>query len=219
MKHRDGTYLVLGIAGRAGAGKDTCADVLCENYQFFRMAFADPVRAEITDAFGIDPGLFLLPSKEVKTDALAIGRCNDSAFIALMAKVGENISAPRSPREIMRWWGTEYRRRQNPAYWLERAAETINDATRRGFRRIAITDVRFQNEADFVRLYNGEIWLITRTETDLITANHQSEREISSIHPDTIISNNKSMSRYAFEIMKAYEGRHCESHHETPQTV
>lgn len=205
MKHLDGSYMILGLAGRAGAGKDTCADVLCQAHQFYRMAFADALRQEVVNAFGIDSGLFHTPSKEQKTAALAIGRCNDSDFMALMVKRGENITAPRSAREIMQWWGTEYRRAQNPVYWLDRAANTINEAMRRGFRRVVITDVRFRNEADLVRYYNGQVWMICRATADTAPANHQSELELALIHPDTVIENNRSMTAFAAAVMKTYE--------------
>lgn len=204
MKHLDGSYMVLGLAGRARAGKDTCADVLSQAYQFYRMAFADALRKEIIDAFGIDADLFHDSTKDKKDTALAIGRCNDAEFMALAVKMGVSVTDPRSPREIMRWWGTEYRRRQNPTYWLERAAQTLDEAMRRGFRRVVITDVRFRNEADFVRYYDGLVWKINRAEASAVAATHQSEIELGLIQADAVIDNNRSMTAFAAEIMKAY---------------
>ncbi|TCU97297.1 hypothetical protein EV686_106180 [Paracandidimonas soli] len=189
--------MVLGLCGRAGAGKDTCADILCEAFSFYRLAFADAVRAEIVHSFGVDPAIFSREDKEQKTIGLAIGRCADADFIRLMSSRGENISAARTPREIMRWWGTEYRRAQNPAYWLDRAAEKINDAMRRGFRRIIVTDVRFTNEADLIRHYDGDVWMIQRNSADAARADHQSETEVGLIHTDATIENNDSIVRLA----------------------
>ncbi len=209
MTHLDGSYMILGLAGRAGAGKDTCADVLCQAHQFYRMAFADPVRQEIVDAFGIDSGVFDVTTKERKTAALAIGRCNDGDFMSLMIRRGESVTAPRSPREIMRWWGTEFRRNQKSVYWLDKAAQTINEAMRRGYRRVVITDVRFRNEADLVRYYNGQVWMIDRAEANAVPATHQSELELALIHPDYVIENNRSMTGFAAAVMKAYRASHA----------
>ncbi|NYT76527.1 hypothetical protein H0A71_05950 [Alcaligenaceae bacterium] len=209
MSHLDDRYLILGLTGRAGAGKDTAADILCDAYQFYRFAFADPVRAEITNAFGIDPTIFHGSAKERKIEALAIERCSDRVFTTTMAKHGVSFSAPRSPREIMRWWGTEYRRVQQPHYWTRIASDTLHEALRRGFRRIVITDLRFDNEAAFVRYNGGVIWKVTRVLAEQSPANHQSEREVDQITPDVTINNNRSMTSLAAEVMKAYQASHA----------
>ena len=205
----DDRYLIVGLTGRAGAGKDTAADVLCEAHQFYRFAFADPVRAEIMRAFGVDISVFGTDTKERKIDALAINRCTDPDFRLAVGKLGVSPQAPRSPREIMRWWGTEFRRAQNPRYWTVRAGDTLHDAMRRGFRRIVITDVRFRNEADFVRYHNGKVWEIKRATAETVPANHQSESEIVHIEPDLIVDNNKSMTAFATAVMKAYRTSHA----------
>lgn len=204
MTHIDDRRMLLGLAGRAGAGKDTAADILSQAHQFYRFAFADPVRAEIVAAFGVDISIFDVDSKERKSEALAIERCSDPDFRRVTAKLGLSDKDPRTPREIMRWWGTEYRRAQNPRYWTQRAGDTLHDAMRRGFRRIVITDVRFQNEVDFLRYHGGKIWEIRRATADNVLATHQSEREVTAICPDLSIDNNKSMTAFAAAVMKAY---------------
>ena len=208
MSIMDDRYLIIGLTGRAGAGKDTAADVLCEAYQFYRFAFADPVRAEIMRAFGVDMSIFSTDTKERKMDALAISRCVDIEFRTAVGKLGVSPQAPRSPREIMRWWGTEYRRAQNHRYWTNKAGDTLHEAMRRGFRRIVITDVRFKNEADFVRYHNGKLWEIRRATAESVPASHQSEAEIAQIEPDIVVENNKSMTAFAAAVMQAYRDSH-----------
>jgi len=204
MTHLDDRRLLLGLAGRAGAGKDTVADVLCQGHQFYRFAFADPVRAEIISAFGVDMSVFDVSTKEHKIDALAIARCTDPDFRRVAGKLGISMTDARSPREIMRWWGTEYRRFQNPHYWTNRAGETLYDAIRRGFRRIVITDLRFRNEAAFVRYHGGKVWEIQRATAEVLPATHVSEQEITALEPDRVIENNKTMTALATAVMKAY---------------
>lgn len=205
--HTTGHYMILGLAGRAGAGKDTAADVLCAGHGFFRMAFADALRREIVEAFGIDPGLFAVDTKEVTTSALAIGRCNHGDFLSLMMRAGYSASTPRSPRQIMRWWGTEFRRAQNPDYWLDRAAETLDAALQRGYRRIVITDLRFCNEANFIRRYNGQIWRIRRDVVDKRPIEHESEAQIPFIYSDATVENNGSMVAFAAAVMRTFDAQ------------
>lgn len=202
MGHSE-TRLILGLTGRAGAGKDTVADVLCEAHQFYRFAFADPLRAEVVDAFKIDPGLFLPPHKEQRIDALAIDRSADRDFVIAMSKRGKSMTAPRSPREIMQWWGTEYRREQQPHYWTRKAGDALHDAMRRGFRRIVITDVRFENEAAFVRYHGGKMWRVKRATSEHAKLTHKSEMT-DSIDVDKEIDNNRSMTALAAAVMRTY---------------
>ena len=39
--------MILGLTGPPGSGKDTLADHLVEKYNFKRVAFADPIRAQV----------------------------------------------------------------------------------------------------------------------------------------------------------------------------
>ena len=39
--------MILGLTGPPGSGKDTLADYLVEKYNFKRVAFADPIRAQV----------------------------------------------------------------------------------------------------------------------------------------------------------------------------
>lgn len=204
MTRNNDATMLIGLAGRAGAGKDTTADVLCHGHQFHRFAFADPVRAEIVQTFGIDMTLFDVDTKERKVAALAIDRCANPDFRRVVGMMGVSMTDPRSPREVMRWWGTEFRRAQNPRYWISRAEENLHAALRRGFRRIVITDLRFRNEADFVRYHGGKVWEIRRATAEMAAVTHQSEREIGALSPDLVIENNKSMTALAAAVMKAY---------------
>ena len=70
------------------------------------------------------------------------------------------LKAPRSPRQIMQYWGTEYRRRRGvDAYWLDRVAAVLDANPDKNF---VITDVRFKNEAVFVRRYFGALVRVRR---------------------------------------------------------
>ena len=66
----------------------------------------------------------------------------------------EPLTKPYSPleRRLLQWWGTDFRRAQDPGYWVKRAENVALSQT----KTPVFTDVRFPNEADMIR-WNGGI--------------------------------------------------------------
>ncbi|OMG87985.1 hypothetical protein [Achromobacter xylosoxidans] len=216
-KSRSGPYLLVGLAGHAGAGKDTCADILASAHGFARLAFADAVRAELAAAFGVDLRLFSNRStKEAPTHELALHRCADRTFVELMLSLPLGLTLDRalSPRWAMRLWGTEYRRSQSGKdYWLLRAHEALESLQRDGWRRIAITDVRFANEAALVNSLGGEVWRVKRPIADAVLAPHASEQEVTGIQVDRVIDNSaQTTAALAYDVLFAYHLATCTDH-------
>lgn len=207
MKHAAGPYMIVGLVGRAGAGKDTCAQILADAQAFATVAFADALRRELVGAFGIDPRLFAnRTTKEQVQPALALGRANEPRFIELMRALGEDLTRPRSPRGLMRLWGTQYRRAlDGENYWLMRLHETVEALQGQGWRRIAITDIRFLNEAAFTRDIGGTTWRIHRRLADAVPPDHDSEAEVDQITPDLRFHNDGTVSALVYDVLCAYE--------------
>jgi len=206
MSYRKGPYFTLGLVGRAGAGKDTSVDVLAKTHGFARLAFADPIRVEIAKSFGIDSRMLTTRHlKERPTVALAIGRSNDQRFISHMVSVGIDPARPRSPRDIMILWGAEYRRQvDGNNYWMLKIHESVEQLHRDGHRRIAFTDVRYLDEAEFVRSLGGALWRIRRREVEQARAAHQSELEQAQIACDLEIHNDGSLDFLGCQVLTAY---------------
>lgn len=199
-------YTVVGLVGRAGAGKDTCADILVQTRGFARLAFADALRDEVTAAFAIDPAILadrLL--KERPTDSLQIRRSSDQRFIERANRLGFDMWRARSPREILRLWGTEYRRQvDGDNYWIERANDRVNVLMAAGYRRLCFTDVRFSNEAGYItQSLVGELWRIRRRIADSMPATHSSESKIEEIACAHTISNELGLQELAREVHHA----------------
>lgn len=207
MKHASGPYAVIGITGRAGAGKDTCAEILVNSHAFATVAFADALRRELVQAFGVDIRLFTDRStKNVPTDALSLGRACEPRFIDLMRALDHDIIRPRSPRDVMRLWGTAYRRAvDGENYWLARLHEAVEQLQREGWRRIAISDIRYPNEAAFSRELGASIWRIHRRIADDIPADHDSESQIDLIEPDYRLHNDGSLAAFVYDTLVTYE--------------
>ena len=152
------SYQILGLAGQQGAGKDYTYDALRSLYsgdydaglgdkrKVRRMAFADGVRREVTlevfKALGFD----------VKgTDGAAQW----------------NKPYTEGQRWILQQWGTEYRRAQDPDYWVHYGMDYIAERAEPGDLWV-VTDVRFANEAAAIssfafERYGGRVALVTAT--------------------------------------------------------
>jgi hypothetical protein len=100
----------------------------------------------------------------------------DLAFVAAAVRPlsGGDMRAPRSPRQVMQLWGTEYRRAQAEDYWLQRAQKTIAGHLAAG-TSVVVTDVRFANEAALIRSSGGYLWRVGRPGYEIAPGAHASE--------------------------------------------
>lgn len=169
---------LLGFSGRAGAGKDTCAELLLTQ-GFRRVAFADALREEVASAWRFNLSMLTdRATKEWPIPALAIANCSDAGFVETMERRGEDLVAPRSARWILQRWGTEYRRAVNDNYWIDQALTRIGRMRASGCHRICITDVRFANEASAIDALGGKVVQLVRPDLPALArdaAGHPSE--------------------------------------------
>lgn len=199
--------MLLGLSGRAGAGKDTCAELLVQ--QGFRsVAFADALRLEVAEAWRIDPRMLTDRStKEWAIPALAVANCAEPTFILTMERLGEDIEVPRSARWVLQRWGTEYRRALDSSYWVDRALERIARLRAAGWHRICITDVRFSNEAMVVDSLGGAVVRVVRPELPTLeaaAATHASEAEALP-HSGGIVHNDGTREQLHEELLRVLQ--------------
>lgn len=187
---------IIALSGYAGAGKDTVATLIQERLgpTSARYAFADPLRREVATAFGVHQQILTDPVlKNRPTRALALQFCSDPAFVAVFKRRLPDAGSwrdlfPRSPREIMQCWGTDYRRAQRDNYWLEAADRYAFAARASRCNAMIITDCRFGNEALWVRGEAGSVWRINRPGTGPINK-HRSETHLDQWPFDQVIVN------------------------------
>lgn len=186
---------IIGLTGPAGCGKDTVALVLTTHARFSQVNFADALRSELVSAFCVDQTLFTRRDlKEAPTEQLALSRCTADGFVGRMVVHHQKMSlpldlhAPQSPRRIMQWWGTEYRRWQDPTYWTRALIGRVHTQQQGHQYRHVIGDVRFTNEAQAVRVMGGVIWQITRPGV-AADRGHVSETDGSEFKPDAVLHN------------------------------
>lgn len=174
---------IVGLLGIRGAGKDTCASTLVQAHGFTRAAFADDLYQEVADAFGVSVAfLSNRDTKEAPLSELALERCRNADFVRVVLQLQGYgykrrwvMRAKRSPRWVLQFWGTEYRRRSQygtDSYWLDRVASRLRSSPDGHF---VITDVRFVNEARFILDKGG---VLVRVRRESLEQKAQEERRL-----------------------------------------
>ena len=173
-------YPVIGIAGRARVGKDTVAETLLRiGAARYRYGFADPIRKMLKVGFGV---------------------CmDDPAWQAVKEQPIEWLG--RSPRELMQTLGTEWGREMvHRDVWLRLADRALLGAG----DGMVISDVRFENEATWVREAAGLVIHVVRPSAEAV-APHASEAGIL-FHPDVdvLIFNTGSIDELRHHVAELF---------------
>lgn len=171
MKH-----LLIGLHGLARTGKDTAASYLAAHFALYSYAFADPLKAAIAQLFNLTQEHIEGPLKE-----------------ELLPGIG------KSPRQLMQLLGTEWGRDQvHPELWLLLARQNIGnqlEIDQRHYNGVVIRDVRFENEADWVRQQGGQVVHIQRPDAQAVTS-HSSESGITIHDSDFVIHNEGTLEDF-----------------------
>jgi hypothetical protein len=164
--------ILLGLTGKAGSGKDSVGLVLREEHEFSRLAFADPLKEVCAALFGISLDRFHIPSlKEKRVPAWGL-----------------------SPRQMLQVVGTDMVRRYlGNDFWIKRMRYDLEGWL--GYDNIVITDVRFEDEAAFVRSLGGIVVHVKRPGAGLDgeAGAHVSEAGVMFNAADLILSNDGSL--------------------------
>lgn len=154
---------VIGISGRAEAGKTTFANVGVDYFGFTKLSFAGPLKDEVRE--------FLEVCDVDFTPEHLYGARKNEKLLLILSRIDSNHEAyqylPKfldtqerirpstyaiSPRELMQWWGTEFRRRNfGEDYWIKKMEERIREVP----GPVVIDDMRFQNELALVKYFLG----------------------------------------------------------------
>lgn len=204
--------IIIGLTGLAGAGKDTVADALVTHAGFVKLAFADELRLQVLHAFARADAALLAnrDTKETPTDRLALGWCTDLEFVGAVnasqyggAMPLEALDVPRSPRQIMQWWGTEYRRTQDQDYWVCLLCNRIRTLQgQQGLHRFVVADARFENEAHALRGMGGEIWQVFRPGLRPVEGGHASQSAGDSLKPERFVINSGAITDTINQVLR-----------------
>jgi len=175
--------MFIGLHGRAQAGKDTVAAILARQ-GYVKVAFATPIKDALVYTGLVRREQFEGPAKEKPLPDLGV-----------------------SPRQLMQTLGTEWGRKLvREDLWIclvDRAVQQYLKFT----KHIVITDVRFENEADYVRRMGGGVWHIDRPLPPNVAALHPSEHGIA-IWPgvDSWVDNSAGLEQLEDQVRRALAG-------------
>lgn len=164
------TPLIVGLHGYQRSGKDTAAAGLTDR-GFLRVSFAEPLREAIYNlnprvvAYTADNELSIAPSQRYQKiiDTYGYEAAKDHPIW------GAEV------RNLLQRFGTECARETFwDSFWIDLADRTIRESNAGA---VVITDVRFENEAQYVRDMGGVLVNVTRPGCGPL-GNHTSERPI-----------------------------------------
>jgi len=140
----------VALVGWMRSGKDSVAAYLTETYGFRRVSFADALKSEVCQALNsVQPGIPGEPEAFWTPERL-------NQYKPLV-------------RPILQWWGTEYRRSQDPDYWVRQTAALISGQKA---SRFVATDARFTNELDMLRAQGFRIVELSMSRVELMEYLH-----------------------------------------------
>jgi len=172
LSNSKGEPMLIGISGKAGSGKDTLGKYLCDEYLCLHYYFAKPLKEGAKIMFALTDDQ--IANKEVPIEPWGL-----------------------SPRKIWQLLGTEVGRGIDPAIWIKNAEMFIH---KHPGRTVIITDVRFDNEAIFIRNRGGVVINIVREQQDIIENRHSSEGGLKPDNVDLYIHNNGSIEDMCNEV-------------------
>jgi len=192
---------LIGLSGAARSGKDTVGEYLITKHNFKRYAFADPLKRAASEMFGI-------PLEDFHSDS---------------KKEVVNKFWGFSPRQIAQLIGTEGGRELfRDDIWVRRAhleyithlettamlpKERYDNGTVDGLNGMVITDVRFPNEAEWIKEFDGVVIHIERPGADGVVgeASHASEAGYPDEFKDFIVQNDGSLDDLYVKIDEIFE--------------
>lgn len=211
LKSKHHAPLIVALTGATCVGKDSIGDVLAPQQGFQRIAFADALRREISEAWRIDLRMLTdRPTKEWPLPALAAGMCSDPAFMRWCVDSGENLTDPRSARWAMQRWAS-FKRRFIPDYYARIVERWIGRQIGCGWNRIVVTDLRDPVEENMLRRLGAKVVRVHRPELASLpedTAMHVSEQH-HRIKADADILNDGSLQALADAALECVEALQC----------
>ncbi len=177
--------MIIGLAGYAQSGKDTVAEILINRFGYKRVAFADKLKEF---AYDTNPIVGYVAGEPITLKHVVDRDGWESA------KTNTNI------RRYLQDIGLAARNHFSQTFWVDQAMRQVTDL------KVVITDVRFINEADTIRLNGGQIWRIQRPGVGAVNG-HVSESQMDDYEVDQTIVNDGTLDTLELLIqtrMRAY---------------
>jgi len=166
--------MIIGIAGRMEAGKTSLARHLTTLIKNCNITpFAGALKFEVKIA--LDDKAYPEDITMPNAVAQAFGNiAKRSPVTRWMDVYGKPTNS--DARTLLQWWGTDYRRRQDPNYWIEQYGQIYREYIKDDSHTSLCDDVRFSNELEYISRLGGlNLWLERTTDN---AKTHSSEHSI-----------------------------------------
>jgi len=208
--------MILGLSGKASSGKDTTADYLIDHFAWdSKIALASNLKEACKIIFNLSDDQ-VLTQKGKRTSFQVPVLLSDFHVSAVVNWINRTHSVHindvdytkylglelNTPRDVLQFVGTELMRSYCDSYHIDVIMGKL-----RYYNNVAITDVRFKDEAEAVKAANGKLVRIER-DANLrgVSSNHLSETALDNWgNWDYILYNNSSFCNLYSQIDKMIE--------------
>lgn len=165
--------LLIGLTGQKRSGKDTFANAVCELVTVDRISFAHPMKEIAKIMFNLNDKELEEQKETFELDGV-------------------------TPRKFLQLFGTEFCRKLfKDDIWVRKAFDRYNPN-----KHTIITDVRFDNEARYIKSMGGIIIKVIKGEEKI--AEHCSENGIDKKLIDKEILNNSTKQKFEEKAIELF---------------
>lgn len=156
--------MILALVGQKGVGKDTVANYLVDKHGFTKLAFADPIKNACEILFGVERVCF----EDTNLKEVSVEHWN------------------KSPRQMMQYFGADIvRTHMGEDFWVKHMQRRLHALEG---RNTVVTDVRFVNEAAFLRNLGAVLVRVERVGVES-SDQHVTEVQQYVINTDKLVTN------------------------------
>jgi len=177
--------MIIGLSGYAQSGKDTIAGMLIGLHKYNNRAFANPMRES----------LYIL--NPIVTSTLG----GQDRLQHIVDEHGwEYAKKYTDARRLLQVFGTEVGRKLfGEDFWVNQVFKGISSAD-----KIVFTDVRFPNEAQMIKHFDGQVWRVLRPGYSPLN-DHPSESAMDDWLFDKVIINDAGLESLKSQIASNLE--------------
>ena len=164
--------MIIGLSGYARSGKDTVAGMLMGLHGYEQVAFADKIRELL---YEMDP--------------LVMHNYMDFRLQDIVDSKTWEVAKTEFPevRRLLQDLGVGARKLFSEDFWVY---QVLSDVVPQD--KLVISDVRFENEAQCIKAFGGQIWRINRPGVEAAN-DHVSEHQLNDWDFDAVIENDGDM--------------------------
>jgi hypothetical protein len=185
--------LIVALSGVAGAGKDTVGNILVTKHGFTRVSFADVLKEEVSNVFSL-PLHFFHDRSTKDTPLLEWPILSNRLTKAALGDAILNEHRHYTPRLLCIYYASVMRGFSEDI-WIAKASRQMDKLP----GNVVITDLRFLNEADWVRRQFGKVIRIERGDV-IHTLQHESETQLNGLNFDHTISNSGTVGELDVKV-------------------